>query len=110
MSVKEEDIKKIENNVITNTNANKPLIALEYYKNSKKHKKQLGSRTWRTRKDPFEIVSKTLLIQLSINPGINAKDLLKNFQKILICITLKHYKEELLIGGTIIYNKKEIIN
>jgi hypothetical protein len=81
LSTNKEDVKNINNKVITNINTNKPLVSLEYYKHSKKNKKQLGPRTWRTRKDPFETVSQNLLMQLAINPVINAKDLLSNLIK-----------------------------
>jgi hypothetical protein len=77
----EVNVKKINNKVITGININKPLISLEHYKNSKKYKKPLGPRTWRTRKDPFATVFQSLLIQLAMNPVINAKDLLKNLIK-----------------------------
>jgi hypothetical protein len=77
----EVNVKKINNKVITGININKPLISLEHYKNSKKYKKPLGPRTWRTRKDPFATVFQSLLIQLAMNPVINAKDLLKKFNK-----------------------------
>ena len=77
----EVNVKKINNKVITGININKPLISLEHYKTSKKYKKPLGPRTWRTRKDPFATVSQSLLIQLAMNPVINAKDLLKNLIK-----------------------------
>ena len=80
LSTKEE-VKEIENNVAKNANTDKALISLEYYKNVKKSRKQLEPRRWRTRKDPFEAISQTLLIQLKINPEMNAKDLLKNFIK-----------------------------
>ena len=80
LSTKEE-VKEMENNVAKNANTDKALISLEYYKNVKKSRKKLEPRRWRTRKDPFEAVSQTLCIQLKINPGMNAKDLLKNFIK-----------------------------
>jgi hypothetical protein len=85
-NISSQQIDSINNDQINlsineNIDTNKPLISLEYYKHSKKYKKQLGARTWRTRKDPFAIVSKNLLMQLTINPIINAKDLLNNLIK-----------------------------
>ena len=81
LSVK-EGTKKVENNIlITDTNVDKAFVSLEYYKHSKKHRKPLDARTWRTRKDPFESVSQFLSTQLAINPGVTAKDLLNSLIK-----------------------------
>jgi hypothetical protein len=52
------------------------LIYIEHYKNIKKSVKILESRTWRTRKDPFEGIWESIKIQLAINPELTSKEIL----------------------------------
>jgi hypothetical protein len=52
------------------------------YRHTKKPRKQLAPRTWRTRADPFENVwDKKIRIQLELNPACTATSLLNNLIK-----------------------------
>lgn len=68
-------------NAVTNFKNNTNLISLEYYKKSRKTRKIVEFRTWRTRKDPFEKVWCSLLTQLKLNPELTAKSLLETLIK-----------------------------
>lgn len=51
------------------------------YRHTKKPRKKLAPRTWRTRPDPFESVSHKLRLQLELNPGCRATSLLDDLIK-----------------------------
>jgi hypothetical protein len=57
------------------------LISLEHYKNSKKPRKLLGPRIWRTHKDSFEHVFDSLVNQSNLRPELTSKDLLEKLIK-----------------------------
>ena len=49
---------------------------IKRYRHTHKPRKSLSTRTWRTRKDPFDNVSSKICIQLELNPEKTAKSLL----------------------------------
>ena len=58
-----------------------PKINKRLYRYTKKPRKQLAPRTWRTRPDPFENVLSKLRVQLVLNPARTAKGLLEDLIK-----------------------------
>ena len=58
-----------------------PKINKRLYRYTKKPRKQLAPRTWRTRPDPFENVLSKLRFQLVLNPARTAKGLLEDLIK-----------------------------
>lgn len=68
-----KDLKNVTTQTITEK---EKYISNRKYRYSKKIRKQMVPRTWRTRKDPFENVWDGLCLQLEINPHKNAKTML----------------------------------
>ena len=98
-----QDLKKLQNNFwtyawktmptfITKVNEETNYIAklvtnnesqmnIRRYRRTKKPRKQLEPRSWRTKPDPFENVWQGICMQLELNPELTAKGLLESLVK-----------------------------
>ena len=85
----ESDSEKSTCHIVTNNNLSKDSqetntdspSKIRRYRNTKKPRKKLEKRTWRTRKDPFENVWDRIRLQLELNPELTAKSFLENLIK-----------------------------
>lgn len=77
----QDNNKESAKNIYHNENSSEATSIKQFYKRSKKPRKKLAPRTWRTRKDPFENSWKEIKLKLSLNPSLAATALLKELEE-----------------------------